>query len=69
VRSLGPPGLQDGGELGEFEAPRPAARRQGLDTQLGRELGGVDLSEGQWQRVALARAVMRDEPFLVSEQE
>jgi ABC-type multidrug transport system fused ATPase/permease subunit len=37
---------------------------QGLDTQLGRELGGVDLSEGQWQRVALARAVMRDEPLL-----
>ena len=37
---------------------------QGMDTQLGRELGGVDLSEGQWQRVALARAVMRDEPLL-----
>ncbi|MEU0386915.1 ABC transporter ATP-binding protein [Streptomyces chartreusis] len=37
---------------------------QGLDTQLGRDLGGVDLSEGQWQRVALARAVMRDDPLL-----
>ncbi|MFD7617905.1 ABC transporter ATP-binding protein [Streptomyces sp. NPDC059802] len=37
---------------------------QGMDTQLGRELGGVDLSEGQWQRVALARAVMRDDPLL-----
>ncbi|OAH13871.1 ABC transporter ATP-binding protein [Streptomyces jeddahensis] len=37
---------------------------QGLDTQLGRELGGVDLSEGQWQRVALARSVMRDDPLL-----
>ncbi|MDH6709076.1 ABC-type multidrug transport system fused ATPase/permease subunit [Kitasatospora sp. MAA19] len=37
---------------------------QGMDTQLGRELGGVDLSEGQWQRVALARAVMRGEPLL-----
>lgn len=36
----------------------------GMDTQLGRELGGVDLSEGQWQRVALARAVMRDDPVL-----
>ncbi|MFJ3640782.1 ABC transporter ATP-binding protein [Streptomyces sp. NPDC090108] len=37
---------------------------QGMDTRLGRELGGVDLSEGQWQRVALARAVMRDDPLL-----
>ncbi|WP_312870166.1 ABC transporter ATP-binding protein [Streptomyces himalayensis] len=37
---------------------------EGLDTQLGRELGGVDLSEGQWQRVALARSAMRDDPLL-----
>lgn len=36
----------------------------GLDTQLGRELGGVELSEGQWQRTALARASMRREPLL-----
>lgn len=38
---------------------------RGLDTQLGTELGGVDLSEGQWQRVALARAAMREDPLLV----
>lgn len=37
---------------------------QGLETQLGSELGAVDLSEGQWQKVALARAVMRDDPLL-----
>jgi len=36
----------------------------GLDTQLGRKLGGVDLSEGQWQRTALARACMREDPLL-----
>lgn len=36
----------------------------GLDTQLGRELGGVELSEGQWQRSALARASMRSDPLL-----
>jgi ABC-type multidrug transport system fused ATPase/permease subunit len=36
----------------------------GLSTQLGRELGGVELSEGQWQRTALARASMREDPLL-----
>ncbi|MGV9566234.1 ABC transporter ATP-binding protein [Streptomyces sp. NPDC003480] len=36
----------------------------GIDTQLGRGLGGVDLSEGQWQRVALARSVMREDPLM-----
>lgn len=37
---------------------------QGQDTQLGRPLGGVDLSEGQWQKTALARASMRPGPLL-----
>ena len=37
---------------------------QGLDTQLGRMFGGVDLSEGQWQKTALARASMRRDPLL-----
>jgi len=36
----------------------------GIETQLGRELGGVDLSEGQWQKTALARASMRPAPLL-----
>jgi ABC-type multidrug transport system fused ATPase/permease subunit len=36
----------------------------GLRTQLGRALGGVELSEGQWQRTALARASMRTDPLL-----
>jgi ATP-binding cassette subfamily B protein len=36
----------------------------GLDTQLGPHLGGVELSEGQWQRSALARASMRTDPLL-----
>ncbi|WP_405825405.1 ABC transporter ATP-binding protein/permease [Streptomyces sp. NBC_01390] len=38
---------------------------EGLDTRLGRELGGVDLSEGQWQKTALARAAMRQSPLLL----
>lgn len=31
----------------------------GLNTNLGREFGGTELSGGQWQRVALARTVYR----------
>jgi ABC-type multidrug transport system fused ATPase/permease subunit len=37
----------------------------GLHSQLGRQLGGVDLSEGQWQRAALARSAMRSRPVLL----
>lgn len=37
---------------------------EGVDTQLGRQFGGVDLSEGQWQKLALARASMRAAPLL-----
>lgn len=36
----------------------------GVDTQLGRTFGGVDLSDGQWQKLALARASMRIAPLL-----
>lgn len=51
--------------LRETDAESLLARLpDGLDTQLGRELGGVDLSEGQWQRTALARAAMRTDPLL-----
>lgn len=38
---------------------------QGLDTQLGRAFGGVELSTGEWQRIALARGFMRPEPLLL----
>lgn len=36
----------------------------GLDTQLGRQFDGVELSEGQWQKTALARASMRTDPLV-----
>jgi ATP-binding cassette subfamily B protein len=38
---------------------------EGLDTQLGTEFGGRELSGGQWQKLALARAFMRDSQLLV----
>jgi ATP-binding cassette subfamily B protein len=37
----------------------------GVETQLGRAFGGVELSQGQWQRLALARGLMREQPLLL----
>jgi ATP-binding cassette subfamily B protein len=37
----------------------------GLDTRLGRSLGGRECSGGEWQRIALARAFMSDSELLV----
>jgi len=45
-------------------APLVARMPQGLDTLLGLDAGGIELSEGQWQKLALARACMRREPLL-----
>ncbi|NKI44148.1 ABC transporter ATP-binding protein [Streptomyces physcomitrii] len=44
----------------EFVSALPA----GLETQLGSEFGGEELSGGQWQRLALSRAGMRRAPLL-----
>lgn len=38
---------------------------RGLDTPLGREFGGRELSGGEWQKLALARAFLRDCSLLV----
>lgn len=37
----------------------------GIDTDLGIEFGGKELSGGQWQKVALARGVFRDADILI----
>lgn len=39
---------------------------QGLETVLGKSnVGGTDLSGGQWQKLALGRAMMRESPLLL----
>ncbi|MGH2353895.1 MAG: ABC transporter ATP-binding protein, partial [Chloroflexota bacterium] len=38
---------------------------QGLETPLGREFGGRELSGGEWQKLALARAFVREAQVLV----
>jgi len=35
------------------------------DTLLGREIGGTELSGGQWQKIAIARAYYRDRDFII----
>lgn len=32
---------------------------------LGKEIGGIDLSGGQWQKLAIARSVYRNRALLV----
>lgn len=36
-----------------------------LDSQLGREYGGMELSGGQWQKLAIARGIFKDSKFIV----
>lgn len=35
------------------------------DTLLGKDVGGTDLSGGQWQKLAIARAMYRDRDFII----
>ncbi|MDR0730065.1 MAG: ABC transporter ATP-binding protein/permease [Treponema sp.] len=37
----------------------------GKDTLLGKDIGGADISGGQWQKLAIARAAYRDRDFII----
>lgn len=37
----------------------------GLDTQLGREFDGIELSGGEWQKIAIARCLNKDADFII----
>ena len=37
----------------------------GLDTQLGREFDGVELSGGEWQKVSIARGLNKDADIII----
>jgi len=39
--------------------------RVGLDTQLGREFDGVELSGGEWQKIVIARGLYKDAPCII----
>jgi ABC-type multidrug transport system fused ATPase/permease subunit len=46
-------------------AEHAASLADGYATQLGVEMGGTDLSGGQWQAVGVARALVRDADVLI----
>ncbi|WP_334073285.1 MULTISPECIES: ABC transporter ATP-binding protein [Paenibacillus] len=39
--------------------------RDGLNTRLGRDFDGIELSGGQWQRIAIARGLFRDSQLMI----
>ncbi|MBO5277990.1 MAG: ABC transporter ATP-binding protein [Lachnospiraceae bacterium] len=38
---------------------------EGMDTMLGKDFGGIDLSGGQWQRLAIARGLYRGHDMII----
>lgn len=47
---------------------RPEDLSLELDTVLGKEFGGVELSGGQWQRIAIARGVFRESEVIIMDE-
>lgn len=38
---------------------------KGIDSLIGRDFGGTDLSGGQWQRLAIARGIHKENIFII----
>lgn len=65
--------IGDNVRLGDFDAERSASASiesvgfasHPIDTILGRELDGVELSGGEWQKLAIARGLYRNRNILV----
>jgi ATP-binding cassette, subfamily B, bacterial len=48
-----------------FDLSKAEYQKDGIDTLIGPEYGGVDLSGGEWQMIALARSSFRDHTIII----
>ncbi len=58
------PAVRDALEKADFPADSEKLT-EGLNTMLGKDFGGIDLSGGQWQRLAIARGLYRSHDMIV----
>ncbi len=56
--------LEEALEEADF-SPESDKLTDGLETMLGKDFGGVDLSGGQWQRLAIARGLYRSHDMII----
>ncbi len=60
----GDPAVRDAMEKANF--PMDSEKlTEGLETMLGKDFGGIDLSGGQWQRLAIARGLYRAHDMII----